>query len=108
MAEIRCKSMSMQERKEIVSKLVSQFRKNEKFYTSKDFVESECRSKFIDVLLEALAWDVKNEKGARHDKQEVITEDRIVIKGQVKHPDYTLCYGANEKSMWKQNSRALI
>ena len=89
--------MSMEQRKEIVAKLVSQFKKNEKFYTSKDFVESEVRSKFIDPFLEALKWDVKNEKGARYDKQEVITEDRVVIKGQVKHPDYTLCYGGERK-----------
>ena len=95
--EIICKSMSMEQRKETVAKLVEQFSENEKFYTSKDFVESECRSKFIDILLECLKWDVKNEKGARHDKQEVITEDRVVIDGLVKHPDYTLCYGGERK-----------
>ena len=87
----------MEQRKESVAKLAGLFRKNEKFYTSKDFVESEVRSKFIDPFLEALKWDVKNEKGARYDKQEVITEDRVVIKGQVKHPDYTLCYGGERK-----------
>ncbi len=97
MPDIKCKSMSMQERKETISRLVEQFREGEKFYMSKDFVESECRSKFIDPLLECLGWDVKNEKGARHDKQEVITEDRVVINGQVKHPDYTLCYGGERK-----------
>lgn len=97
MADIRCKSMNMDERKALVSRLVQQFKENESFYLSKDFVESEARSKFIDPLLEALGWDVKNEKGARHDKQEVITEDRVVIAGQVKHPDYTLCYGGERK-----------
>lgn len=44
-----------------------------------------------------MKWDVKNEKGARHDRQKVITEDRVVIAGQVKHPDYTLCYGGMRK-----------
>lgn len=97
MAEIRCKTMTMDERKNLVARLVEQFKENEKFYTSKDFVEAEARNKFIDPLLEALAWDVKNEKGARHDRQEVITEDRVVIAGQVKHPDYTLCYGGERK-----------
>ncbi len=97
MADIRCKSMNMDERKALVSRLAQQFKENENFYLSKDFVESEARSKFIDPLLEALGWDVKNEKGARHDKQEVITEDRVVIAGQVKHPDYTLCYGGERK-----------
>ncbi|MBO4546444.1 MAG: hypothetical protein J5700_02585, partial [Treponema sp.] len=97
MSEIRCKAMTMDERKAVVAKLAEQFRENEKFYLTKDFVESECRSKFIDPLLECLAWDVKNEKGARHDRQEVITEDRVVIDGQTKHPDYTLCYGGERK-----------
>ena len=97
MSAIRCKSMNPEERKAMVARLVQQFKENEKYYTSKDFVESETRSKFIDPLLEALAWDVKNEKGARHDRQEVITEDRVVIAGQVKHPDYTLCYGGERK-----------
>ena len=97
MAEIRCKTMTMDERKQVVARLAEQFKENEKFYLSKDFVEAEARNKFIDPLLEALAWDVKNEKGARHDRQEVITEDRVVIAGQVKHPDYTLCYGGERK-----------
>ncbi|MBQ3714161.1 MAG: Eco57I restriction-modification methylase domain-containing protein [Fibrobacter sp.] len=97
MADVKSKSMSLDERKALVARLVKQFRENEKFYTSKDFVEAEVRSKFIDPFLEALAWDVKNEKGARHDRQEVITEDRVIISGQVKHPDYTLCYGGERK-----------
>ena len=89
--------MTMTERKEKVAALIKQFEENEAFYTSKNFVESEVRNKFIDPFLECLKWDVKNEKGARHDRQEVITEDRVVIAGQVKHPDYTLCYGGMRK-----------
>lgn len=91
------KTMTMTERKEKVAALIKQFEENEAFYTSKNFVESEVRNKFIDPFLECLKWDVKNEKGARHDRQEVITEDRVVIAGQVKHPDYTLCYGGMRK-----------
>lgn len=97
MSAIQCKSMTMQERKEKVARLAEQFSQNENFYTTKDFVEAECRNKFIDPFLECLGWDVKNEKGARHDKTEVITEDRVVIDNQVKHPDYTLCYGGERK-----------
>lgn len=97
MADIRCKTMTMDGRKALVARLAGQFKENEAYCLSKDFVESEARSKFIDPLLEALGWDVKNEKGARHDKREVITEDRVVIDGQTKHPDYTLCYGGERK-----------
>ena len=94
---IKAKDMTMAERKERVTQLVNNFKENEAFYLSKNFVENEVRNKFIDPLLECLKWDVKNEKGARHDRQEVITEDRVVMNGQVKHPDYTLCYGGERK-----------
>ena len=94
---IKAKAMTMAERKERVAQLINQFKENETFYLSKNFVESEVRNKFIDPLLECLKWDVKNEKGARHDRQEVITEDRVEENGRVKHPDYTLCYGGERK-----------
>ena len=88
---IRSKEMTFEERLTRLRELICQFKEGEAFYTSKDFVESEARSKFIDPFLECLKWDVKNEKGARYDKREVITEDRVVVDGQTKHPDYTLC-----------------
>jgi adenine-specific DNA-methyltransferase len=97
MADTKCKTMTMEERKALVARLVQQFRENEDYYLSKNFVESETRSKFIEPFLEALAWDVRNEKGARHDKQEVIFEDRARVDGKTKHPDYTLCYGGVRK-----------
>jgi len=94
---IKAKDMTIDERRSRVSELVRQFKEGEAFYLSKDFVESEVRSKFIEPFLECLKWDVKNEKGARPDKREVITEDRIVVDGQTKHPDYTLMYGGVKK-----------
>ncbi|MGP1439985.1 MAG: Eco57I restriction-modification methylase domain-containing protein [Treponema sp.] len=94
---IKSKEMTFEERLARLKKLIYQFKEGEVFYTSKDFVESEVRSKFIDPFLECLKWDVKNEKGARYDKREVITEDRIVVDGQKKHPDYTLCCAGVKK-----------
>ena len=75
---IKAKDMTMAERKERVAQLVNQFKENETFYLSKNFVESEVRNKFIDPLLECLKWDVKNEKGARHDRQEVIRAEGLI------------------------------
>jgi len=89
--------MTFEERLTRLKELICQFKEGEAFYTSKDFVESEVRSKFIDPFLECLKWDVKNEKGARYDKREVITEDRVVVDGQTKHPDYTLCCSGVKK-----------
>ncbi|MGP1439493.1 MAG: hypothetical protein ACTTJ3_01985 [Treponema sp.] len=87
---IKSKEMTFGERLVRVKELIKAFKEGESFYMSKDFVESEVRNKFIDPFLECLKWDIKNEKGARPDKQEVITEDRIVVDGKTKHPDYTL------------------
>ena len=94
---IKSKDMTMEERRSRVLELAKQFKEGESFYLSKDFVESEVRSKFIDPFLECLKWDVKNEKGARPDKREVITEDRIVVDGKTKHPEYTLMFGGVKK-----------
>ena len=94
---IGSKKMTLEERVARIKELVQQFKEGESFYTSKDFVESEVRSKFIDPFLECLKWDVKNEKGARYDRREVITEDRVVVEGQTKHPDYTLCCAGAKK-----------
>ena len=94
---IKSKEMTMEERGSRIAELVKQFKEGEAFYLSKDFVESEVRSKFIDPFLECLKWDVKNEKGARPDKREVITEDRIIVDGKTKHPDYTLMFGGVKK-----------
>ena len=94
---ISSKAMTFEERLTRLKELIQQFKEGETFYTSKDFVESEVRSKFIDPFLECLKWDVKNEKGARHDKREVITEDRVIVDGQTKHPDYTLMFGGVRK-----------
>ena len=94
---IRSKEMTLEERVARIKELIQQFKEGESFYTSKDFVESEVRSKFIDPFLECLKWDVKNEKGARYDRREVITEDRVVVEGQTKHPDYTLCCAGAKK-----------
>ena len=75
---IKSKEMTFDERLSRLRKLIEQFKENESFYTSKDFVKSEVRSKFIDPFLECLKWDVKKEKGARPDKREVITEESLI------------------------------
>jgi adenine-specific DNA-methyltransferase len=79
------KEMTMDERKAKVGELVRQFSENRNFYLTRDFVESEARSKFIDPLLECLKWDVHNEKGARHDHAHRIPYIRPV-RGKVRRP----------------------
>lgn len=93
MVEVECKTMDMAARKARVAALVDIFGRDLDYYKSRAFVESECRSKFIDPFLECLGWDVRNQKGARHNRLEVITEDRLAVGDAVRRPDYTLCYG---------------
>ena len=66
MVEVECKTMDMAARKARVAALVDIFGRDLDYYKSRAFVESECRSKFIDPFLECLGWDVRNQKGARH------------------------------------------
>ena len=97
MSQPKCKTMTLEERKARVAELARLFNENKTYYLSKEFNEANCRGQFIDVLLECLGWDVKNEKGARPDKREVIPEDRVTIDNRTKHPDYSLCFGGIKK-----------
>jgi adenine-specific DNA-methyltransferase len=95
------KNMTMDERKGKLADLVNLFEKNKTFYTSKDFNESEVRSKFIDPFLECLNWDVSNKKGARPDHQEVTTEGRLKADGKTNTLTIPFAIAGNARSISK-------
>lgn len=95
--DIRAKTMTIEQRKEKLLNLVNNFTENYKYYKTPDFDESNTRLMFIDPLFECFGWDIKNEKCARPDRREVITEDRVIITGETKFPDYVFCYGGERK-----------
>ena len=82
---------------EEVRKLVDQFRRNIKQYKSPAYDEANVRVDFIDKLFELLDWDVRNVKGYSEDYRDVVREDKVVIAGKPKAPDYSFRIGGLRK-----------
>lgn len=72
-----------------LDRLVTKFTRNQAFYTSKEFQESELRVEFTSPLFEALGWDVSNRAGNPPHLREVVVETRVEEKGHRRKADYT-------------------
>lgn len=81
---------------QIIKDLVTRFKQNEKSYTSVIYDESNTRTDFIDKFFEALNWDVRNDNGFAERFREVVREDKVVINGQTKAPDYSFRLGGQK------------
>ncbi|MCE9538733.1 MAG: N-6 DNA methylase [Bacteroidetes bacterium] len=80
--------MIREEAKSIIEKLVDRFREHRKDYHLTDYNEAKTRQDFINPFFKALGWDIDNEKGDSEAYREVIYEDKVVVKGKAKAPDY--------------------
>lgn len=80
--------MSRDEAKAIIEKLVERFAEHRKDYHLPDYNEQKTRQDFINPFFKALGWDIDNEKGDSEAYREVIYEDKVVVKGKAKAPDY--------------------
>lgn len=69
------------------------FKTNLADYKNKNYDESNTRADFIDSLFAALGWDMYNEQGVIEQFREVIREDKIIIEGSKKAPDYSFRIG---------------
>jgi hypothetical protein len=65
---------------------VGQFDRDQDYYKSKKFNETELRTHFINPFFEALGWDM-HPKGSP-DKWEVKEEDDAEVDGKLVNPDY--------------------
>ncbi|MBP7070699.1 MAG: Eco57I restriction-modification methylase domain-containing protein [Methanothrix sp.] len=74
--------------KEIVD-LVAEFERDQSFYKSAQFNETELRTRFINPLIAALGWDVYHDRPCRADQHEVKEEDSVEVEGKIKNPDYS-------------------
>ena len=74
--------------KEIVD-LVAEFERDQSFYKSSQFNETELRTRFINPLIAALGWDVYHDQPGRADQHEVKEEDSVEVEGKIKNPDYS-------------------
>lgn len=80
--------MSREQAKAIIEKLVERFAEHRKDYHLSDYNEQKTRQDFINPFFKALGWDIDNEKGDSEAYREVIYEDKVVVKGKAKAPDY--------------------
>jgi type I restriction-modification system DNA methylase subunit len=79
--------MTRQDGKEAVHKLVEDFKKNEREYMSKNFQETEVRTRFIDPFFTALGWEV-NQTGIAKKFWDVHREFNQRDNSVNKKPDY--------------------
>ncbi len=74
-------------------RLVERFDENRDAYRSGSYNEAQVRVDFINPLLELLGWDVDNRQGKPEAYRDVIYEDRVMVGGGTKAPDYGLYAG---------------
>src|SRR3972149_2976593 len=80
--------MTRDQAKATIEKLVERFREHRHDYHLPDYNEAKTRQDFINPFFKALGWDIDNEKGDSEAYREVIYEDKVVVKGKAKAPDY--------------------
>ena len=62
-----------------VSELVERFRRNLEDYQRSAYKEAEVRGEFIDSLVEALGWDVRNLAGYAEQYKDVVQEESLRV-----------------------------
>ena len=80
--------MPREQAKATIEKLVERFREHRHDYHLPDYNEQKARQDFINPFFKALGWDIDNEKGDSEAYREVIYEDKVLVKGKAKAPDY--------------------
>jgi len=58
--------------------------------------EANTRVAFIDKFFELLDWDVRNKQGYSEAFIEVVREDKVIIEGKPKAPDYSFRIGGRK------------
>ena len=74
---------------EQVDKLVRKFESHYEQYIKASYNEDNTRADFIDPLFRILGWDVGNKKGYAEQYRDVVREDKIRIRDNLKAPDYS-------------------
>lgn len=80
-----------------ILKLVERFREQHDTYVSGDYNETQLRRDFLDPFLRALGWDVDNQQGSAEQYREVVHEDKVLVGGESKAPDYSCRIGGVRK-----------
>ena len=87
----------MEEKIAEIRKLTELFQRNIRQYKSPTYDEANLRVDFIDKFFELLDWDVRNIQGFSEDYRDVVREDKVIISGKPKAPDYSFRIGGTRK-----------
>lgn len=80
-----------------LKKLTDTFAANISQYKGAGYDEANTRVDFIDKFFELLDWDVRNTQCYSEDYREVVREDKVIIAGKPKAPDYSFRIGGIRK-----------
>jgi type I restriction-modification system DNA methylase subunit len=80
--------MTREEARLSIQRLVDRYHEHRAQYLHADYNEAKTRQDFINPFFKALGWDIDNERGDSEAYREVIYEDKVVVRGQQKAPDY--------------------
>ncbi|MCK4321190.1 N-6 DNA methylase [candidate division WOR-3 bacterium] len=77
--------------------LIDKFEAHKNQYKKSTYDEANTRVDFIDPFFEAIGWDVANRQGFAEQYREVVREDKVIIVGKHKAPDYSFRIGGIRK-----------
>jgi N-6 DNA Methylase len=80
-----------------VERLVGRFREQHAAYRQAGYNETQLRREFVDPFFEALGWDLSNRQGLSDAYKEVVHEDRLIVGGASRAPDYSFRVGGQRK-----------
>ncbi|MBM2815614.1 MAG: hypothetical protein HW421_2376 [Ignavibacteria bacterium] len=92
---------------EKLKELIERFNNNIEIYKSSRYDEENTKIDFIDKFFGLLGWDVYNSTGASEDFREVIREDKVVIQGRPKSPDYSFKIG-RERQFFVEAKKPIV
>jgi adenine-specific DNA-methyltransferase len=80
---------------ELVCRLVSDFKAQERAYLSSTYQESQVRQDFIDKFFTALGWDVTHDQQRNPYQQEVKIENKVSMATSQRRADYAFSISPN-------------
>jgi hypothetical protein len=82
---------------DLIKQLVDRFDHQLDQVRSRDYNETQLRIDFVNPLFRQLGWDVDNTQGYAEQYREVVHEDRVLVAGANKAPDYSFRIGGVRK-----------
>ncbi len=71
-------TVTKEEAKKEIEKLVARFREHREEYHLADYNETKTRQDFVNPFFKALGWDMDNSEEASEAYREVIHEDKVI------------------------------